>query len=135
MMDSTTPDAATRQPCSSCRKPFQCDSECAHCWCCDYPAILPPDASNRCLCQTCLAKSIAAHIELRLDELDLDQAVALAQSTKRPRTLPVEYIDYTIEDGLWVFTRWFLLKRGKCCLDGCRNCPFPKTKQSRIPRS
>ena len=34
-------------------------------------------------------------------------------------------IDYTIEDGnKWVFTRHFLLKRGYCCKNSCRNCPY-----------
>ncbi|MGO2167374.1 DUF5522 domain-containing protein [Pseudoalteromonas sp.] len=25
-----------------------------------------------------------------------------------------------------VFTRWFFLKRGKCCQNNCKNCPFRK---------
>ncbi len=33
--------------------------------------------------------------------------------------------DYTIdENGLYVFTREYLLRRGYCCLSGCRNCPW-----------
>lgn len=35
--------------------------------------------------------------------------------------------DYYIEpDGRWVFTAEFLLKRGYCCGNGCRHCPYPK---------
>jgi hypothetical protein len=33
--------------------------------------------------------------------------------------------DYTLEDGLVVFSRDFLLRRGSCCGSGCRNCPYP----------
>ncbi|MDQ3140703.1 MAG: DUF5522 domain-containing protein [Bacteroidota bacterium] len=33
--------------------------------------------------------------------------------------------DYTIEDGLYVFTREYHLKRGYCCESGCKNCPYP----------
>jgi hypothetical protein len=36
----------------------------------------------------------------------------------------VEGVDYTIEDGFFVFTGHFLLKRGFCCGSGCRNCPY-----------
>ena len=38
-------------------------------------------------------------------------------------------IDYTLEDGKWIFTRQFLLNRGYCCKNGCRNCPY-KTKNN-----
>jgi hypothetical protein len=34
--------------------------------------------------------------------------------------------DYTIENGKWIFTSKFLLKRGYCCHFGCRNCPYTK---------
>ena len=36
----------------------------------------------------------------------------------------VEGEDYTVEDGLFVFTRKYLLRRGYCCKSGCRNCPY-----------
>ncbi|MBK9014907.1 MAG: hypothetical protein IPM82_12975 [Saprospiraceae bacterium] len=43
-----------------------------------------------------------------------------------------EGIDFTIENGLYVFTAEYLRKRGYCCESGCRNCPygFKKTKNS-----
>lgn len=34
--------------------------------------------------------------------------------------------DYYIENGLYVFTAHFHLKRGHCCESGCRHCPYPK---------
>ena len=37
-------------------------------------------------------------------------------------------IDYTIENGKYVFTSHYLLKRGYCCHFGCRNCPYTKDK-------
>jgi hypothetical protein len=36
----------------------------------------------------------------------------------------VEGIDYYVENGLYVFTAHYLLKRGYCCQSGCRNCPY-----------
>lgn len=35
-----------------------------------------------------------------------------------------EGFDYVIENGLWVWTRDFLFRRGYCCHSGCRNCPW-----------
>ena len=31
---------------------------------------------------------------------------------------------YYIENGLYVFTEKFHLKRGYCCGNGCRHCPY-----------
>lgn len=40
--------------------------------------------------------------------------------------------DYYIENGFYVFTEAFLRKRGYCCSNGCRHCPygFKKLKQT-----
>ncbi|MGB3197637.1 MAG: DUF5522 domain-containing protein [Saprospiraceae bacterium] len=45
---------------------------------------------------------------------------------KEPETKLIEGIDYTIENGLFVFTSLYLTKRGYCCGNGCRNCPYGK---------
>jgi hypothetical protein len=36
----------------------------------------------------------------------------------------VKGVDYYIENGLYVFTERYLLKRGYCCQSGCRHCPY-----------
>jgi len=36
----------------------------------------------------------------------------------------VEGEDYYLENGNWVFTAQYLLKRGYCCGSGCRHCPY-----------
>ena len=36
----------------------------------------------------------------------------------------VEGIDYYLENGKYVFTEIFLLKRNYCCFSGCRHCPY-----------
>lgn len=37
----------------------------------------------------------------------------------------VEGEDYYIdEQGRWVFTEKYHLKRGSCCKSGCRHCPY-----------
>jgi len=37
---------------------------------------------------------------------------------------PEDY--YFSEDGYIVFTEKYHLKRGYCCLSGCRHCPYKK---------
>lgn len=36
----------------------------------------------------------------------------------------VENKDYYIEKGRVVFTKEYLLKKGKCCNGKCENCPY-----------
>ncbi|MBL7827892.1 MAG: hypothetical protein JNJ57_14780 [Saprospiraceae bacterium] len=38
--------------------------------------------------------------------------------------------DYYIERGNWVFTEYYLSKRGFCCGSGCRHCPYRKKKKT-----
>jgi hypothetical protein len=41
----------------------------------------------------------------------------------------VEDIDYYINDkGNFVFTAWHHLRRGCCCENGCKHCPYGFTK-------
>lgn len=37
--------------------------------------------------------------------------------------------DFYIENGYFVFTEAFLLKRGYCCENGCRHCPYEGKKK------
>lgn len=44
-----------------------------------------------------------------------------------------EGIDYYInEDGLFVFTEAYHLKRGFCCKSGCKHCPYGFKKTSEL---
>lgn len=44
----------------------------------------------------------------------------------------VEGVDFYFENGLMVLTAHFLKKRGYCCDNGCRHCPYPKENKSEI---
>lgn len=35
-----------------------------------------------------------------------------------------EGLDYYVENGMFVFTEHFHLKKGYCCKNGCRHCPY-----------
>ena len=37
----------------------------------------------------------------------------------------VEGVDYTLSpDGYRIMTEFYLVKRGYCCSNGCKNCPY-----------
>ena len=38
--------------------------------------------------------------------------------------------DYYIENGLLVFTEAYHLKRGHCCKNACRHCPYGYKRKS-----
>lgn len=53
-------------------------------------------------------------------------------SAAKPAAEPAplrEHEDYYIEDGFWIFTAAFHLKRGHCCGNGCRHCPYKQGKE------
>lgn len=50
-----------------------------------------------------------------------------AEGTKPPKLIEGE--DYYLENGLFVFTEKYHLKRGYCCNSGCRHCPYRKEKE------
>jgi hypothetical protein len=43
-----------------------------------------------------------------------------------------EGIDYIIENGKWVFTKEYHLKRGYCCNNNCKNCPYKKIRNNEV---
>lgn len=91
--------------CSECSTDMTCGSGLGQCWCMAYKAVIVVDAGKDCLCEACLKKAIA------------DQVVALTEQAE-------EESDYYIENGLYVFTSRYHLKRGWCCKNGCRHCPY-----------
>jgi hypothetical protein len=82
------------------------------------------DFSRDCRCPICLAKAIGRKIDERLATIPHEEALRMA-SAERSNIRVVEHIDYTLENGNYVFSKWYLLKQGKCCDSGCRNCPYP----------
>jgi len=44
---------------------------------------------------------------------------------------PLEEGDYYLnEEGFMVFAAQFHLKRGYCCGNGCKHCPYPRGQES-----
>src|SRR5215218_9468143 len=52
-----------------------------------------------------------------------------SMETNDEREVLTEGDDYYFEDGLMVLTAQYLLRRGYCCEQGCRNCPYGFVKE------
>lgn len=52
-----------------------------------------------------------------------------AENKSQEKSKFTEGVDYYFENGLMVLTAHFLLKRGYCCGNGCRHCPYPKEEK------
>ncbi len=44
----------------------------------------------------------------------------------------VEGVDYYFDKGFMVLTEHYLKKRGYCCGNGCRHCPYPTAQKSNL---
>ena len=55
-----------------------------------------------------------------------------AKNQTRENSKFTEGVDYYYENGLMVLTAHFLLKRGYCCDNGCRHCPYPKEEKENL---
>ena len=113
--------------CSECGSSFSCgagDTSNA-CWCTELPALLPPLEGRTCLCPACLK----AKVQLAISEFVSDVKAGKRENTAASFQSAevgslVSDIDFYIEDGRYVFTAWFHLKRGDCCGSSCRHCPY-----------
>ncbi len=115
-----------QKKCFRCNALFNCFSISGHtCWCNDFPAIFDVTTNEDCLCPDCLKQQALEKINKRVDEYKEQKGVLPnpARITKQTSKL-MEGIDYYIEKGNYVFTEWHHLKRGTCCKNGCRHCPY-----------
>lgn len=114
--------------CAECQAEFGCGVASANkeggCWCQDLPAIMPLGELSDCLCTACLAKTIGVEIIKQLNAAGSPKARLALAEPYRHQTELVEHIDFTIEDGRYVFSEWYHLKRARCCGNGCRHCAY-----------
>lgn len=111
--------------CSACHAVLVCGSAQAgeSCWCLDYPAIMPADFQQDCLCADCLGIAIQEKIAEFIKTSSRQELLTVA-SQYRGNDKLIQGIDYLIENDQYVFTAWYHLKRGSCCGNGCKNCPY-----------
>ncbi|MDZ4676347.1 MAG: cysteine-rich CWC family protein [Oligoflexia bacterium] len=93
--------------CERCGQKFGCGIKTGSCWCQKTASLVPiPKQYKDCLCSPCLetfTKSSAA-------------AVGIGGL--------IEGEDFYYENGLMVFTQSYHLKKGECCKNDCRHCPY-----------
>ena len=110
-----------QKKCSVCGVAFACGNTGQQaCWCNQLPAIMPLDFEQDCRCPQCLKVVIKQGIEQFVQQ----NPVTVAIPKQYHNAQLIEDIDYYIEDGKWVFTEWYHRKRGSCCGNGCRHCPY-----------
>ena len=109
--------------CSECNQSFDCQSGTGNCWCMSFPPIMSPTIEQDCLCPSCLGGAINNKIDALVKEVGMESFQKLADPYRAQAKL-VKNVDFTIEDELYVFSKWYLIKQGKCCKNGCKNCPY-----------
>ena len=86
---------------------------------------MPLDFSQDCRCPVCLKIVVQEKIGEYLRTVTPENAKESIAKDFATKGEHVEGIDYYInEDGYCVFTAWFHLKRGSCCSNGCKHCPY-----------
>ncbi|WP_210798051.1 DUF5522 domain-containing protein [Pseudoalteromonas ostreae] len=110
--------------CSQCQATLNCNVDDINaCWCNELPAILPLDSTTTsCLCRDCTLTKINLFLNT-LYKRPLKEQLAFAKSFHSNDNL-IEHLDYEMQNSYMVFSRWFFLKRGKCCKNNCKNCPY-----------
>ena len=52
--------------------------------------------------------------------------------SKRSQLDPEDY--YLSPEGYLIFTEKYLLKRGYCCKNGCKHCPYKEKERTSAPK-
>ncbi|MCR9251200.1 MAG: DUF5522 domain-containing protein [bacterium] len=111
--------------CCTCENSFECSGD-SSCWCSDLPNILELEKAGDCQCPDCLKKNVSNAIDDFVTKFKAGAVENLAPAYNTSPPSFVEGIDYYLQNGAWVFREWAHLKRGFCCGNGCRHCPYPK---------
>ena len=120
------PSVLKQKTCSACGVTFSCGitEPDGKCWCNNYPAMFHPNPEIDCLCPSCLKEATIKKINDYVSSLSPEEALDnKAKDLPKTNTL-IEDVDYYMDGGLVVFTSWYHLRRGYCCENGCRHCPY-----------
>jgi hypothetical protein len=81
----------------------------------------------RLFCLTFAAGNLRFHSHFAIRSNIRDNRITVPE----PNPRPLDPEDFYYDNGLLVFTAAYHLKRGYCCGNGCRHCPYD---QVNVPR-
>lgn len=113
----------TAKNCSVCNQEFGCGAGTGNCWCMAFPPVMSPTLEQDCFCPSCLSEAINNRIGVLVDEKGMDEFQKFVEPYRSKSKL-IKNVDYTVDNGLYVFSKWYLVKQGECCNNGCKNCPY-----------
>ncbi len=120
--------------CCSCGKANNCSIINGDCWCYNYPYLLPmATETTSCYCETCFKQYAEKKSDTIAAAFTPENAINNNWIKNLPKTTElVLNIDYYVQDGLYVFTKWYHLKRGYCCKNNCKHCAYGYTKEKAL---
>lgn len=114
-----------KKSCPECNAELSCScGENFACWCSDLPNLLSFTEHNGCLCEPCLKAKIEAEIKQFVLDFKAGKVRNTAPDHDGDRKSIIEGIDYYKEGKYKVFKEWYHLRRGTCCGNSCRHCPY-----------
>ncbi len=116
--------------CPGCKTTFTCQQTGGACWCEALPAILAVNEGEKCLCPHCLANRIQEKFKAAPEKAVVYLTKGVTKKTANTAADYKEGLDYYInEQGNWVFTAFYHLKKGYCCQNECKHCPYGYKKK------
>lgn len=89
----------------------------------DLPQLQPLPTDR--YCSDCLKPLVKAQIDAFCAAVTPETALSCGAQRYARKGPLIEDLDYYLDpDGKFVLTSWYLLKRGHCCQNGCRHCPY-----------
>ena len=123
-------NSVKKKNCSTCGNSFDCgdNPNGDKCWCNDFPPLFLPSDVIDCLCPSCFKESCSAKIDEYVSTITTETAKESRAKDLPKKTKLIEGIDYYLENENYVFKKWYHLKRGYCCKNNCRHCPYNTDK-------
>ena len=118
-------DSVEQKSCSNCGESFSCGSDLAdeNCWCAQLPHVpLVGNKNQDCFCPKCLRDAIPK-LQCATNTAEGVRPAAI-EADLTPSNLLIEGEDYYLAGEALVFTALYHLRRGYCCENDCRNCPY-----------
>ena len=89
----------------------------------EFPTITIDDPALACLCPECLTSRLLTDRKIQVRNYNQHEIEKLLQHIPSYAGMD-DQLDYYVENGNYVFTAWYHIRRGYCCGSACRHCPY-----------